>query len=44
MRFLHPFAVVAISLGAAAVAAVVGNEYYLRIGFMMCVITCARLA
>jgi branched-chain amino acid transport system permease protein len=37
MRFLHPIVVVAISLGAAALAAVVGNDYYLRIGFMMCV-------
>ena len=37
MRFLHPIVVVAISIGAAALAAVVGNDYYLRIGFMMCV-------
>jgi len=37
MRFLHPVIVVAISIGAAALAAVIGNDYYLRIGFMMCV-------
>ena len=37
MRFLHPIAVVAIAIGAATLAAVVGNDYYLRIGFMMCV-------
>jgi branched-chain amino acid transport system permease protein len=37
MRFLHPIVVIAISVGAAALAAVVGNDYYLRIGFMMCV-------
>jgi branched-chain amino acid transport system permease protein len=37
MRFLHPIIVVAISIGAAALAAVIGNDYYLRIAFMMCV-------
>jgi branched-chain amino acid transport system permease protein len=37
MRFLHPILVAAISIGAVALAAVVGNDYYLRIGFMMCV-------
>ena len=37
MRFLHPVIVVAISIGAAALAAVIGNDYYLRIAFMMCV-------
>ena len=37
MRYLHPIVVVAISIGAAGLAAVVGNDYYLRIGFMMCV-------
>ena len=37
MRFLHPLVVVAISIGAAALAAAIGNDYYLRIGFMMCV-------
>ena len=37
MRFLHPAIVVVISIGAAALAAVIGNDYYLRIGFMMCV-------
>ena len=37
MRFLHLIAVVAISIGAIALATVVGNDYYLRIGFMMCV-------
>jgi branched-chain amino acid transport system permease protein len=37
MRFLHTFAVVAISVGAAALASVIGNDYYLRIGFMICV-------
>jgi len=37
MRSLHPFAVVAIAAGAAALAAAIGNDYYLRIGFMMCV-------
>ena len=37
MRYLHPFVVVVIALGAAALAAVIGNDYYLRIGFMMCV-------
>jgi len=37
MRFLHPFAVVATSVCAAVLAAVIGNDYYLRIGFMMCV-------
>jgi branched-chain amino acid transport system permease protein len=37
MRFLHPIVVVAIAIGAAALAAVVGNDYYLRIGFMMSV-------
>ena len=37
MRFLHPIIVVAISIGAAILAAVIGNDYYLRIGFMMCV-------
>jgi branched-chain amino acid transport system permease protein len=37
MRFLHPAIVVAISIGAAALAAVIGNDYYLRIAFMMCV-------
>src|SRR6478752_3943887 len=37
MRFLHTIIVVAISIGAAALAAVIGNDYYLRIAFMMCV-------
>jgi branched-chain amino acid transport system permease protein len=37
MRSLHPLAVVAIAAGAAALAAAIGNDYYLRIGFMMCV-------
>ena len=37
MRFLHPVIVVAISIGAAALAAAIGNDYYLRIAFMMCV-------
>src|SRR5882762_1353073 len=36
MRFLHPVIVVAISIGAAALAAVIGNDYYLRIAFTMC--------
>ena len=37
MRSLHLIAVVAIAAGAAALAAAIGNDYYLRIGFMMCV-------
>jgi branched-chain amino acid transport system permease protein len=37
MRFLHPIAVIAIAVAAAGLAAFVGNDYYLRIGFMMCV-------
>ena len=37
MRFLHPIAVMAVALAAASVAAAVSNDYYLRIGFMMCV-------
>jgi branched-chain amino acid transport system permease protein len=37
MRFLHPIAVVAVAAAAAGLAAVVSNDYYLRIGFMMCV-------
>src|SRR5207244_1712187 len=37
MRFLHPVIVVAISIGAAALAAAIGNDYYLRIAFLMCV-------
>jgi branched-chain amino acid transport system permease protein len=37
MRFLHPIAVIAVTLAAAGFAAVVSNDYYLRIGFMMCV-------
>ena len=37
MQFLHTIIVVAISIGAAALAAVIGNDYYLRIAFMICV-------
>lgn len=37
MRVLHPLAIIAIAGIAAALAATVGNDYYLRIGFMMCV-------
>jgi branched-chain amino acid transport system permease protein len=37
MRFLHPITVIAIAVAAAGLAAFVGNDYFLRIGFMMCV-------
>jgi branched-chain amino acid transport system permease protein len=37
MRFLHPIAVITVAVAAAGLAAVVSNDYYLRIGFMMCV-------
>jgi branched-chain amino acid transport system permease protein len=37
MRLPHPIVVLAISIGAAALAWTVGNDYYLRIAFMMCV-------
>jgi branched-chain amino acid transport system permease protein len=37
MRLMHPIAVVALAVGAAALAWTVDNDYYLRIGFMMCV-------
>jgi branched-chain amino acid transport system permease protein len=37
MRGQHFLVVLVVALGAAALAASIGNDYYLRIGFMMCV-------
>ena len=37
MRLVHPFLVVAVALGAALLAWSIGNDYYLRILFMMSV-------
>ena len=37
MRFLHPFIAVAVVVGAGALVASIGNDYYVRIAFMMCV-------
>ena len=37
MRLVHPIVVVAVALGAALVAWAIGNDYYLRILFMMSV-------